>query len=124
MTLVEVLLAAALLGAGLMALLGGLSSCLAVMRASREYQRAQWTLSVGELTYPIRPVEDIEELAVDPDTDLVEGYAFARTVDEKEIVDPNLDDGLYTIRTVVTWGSGGEGQSEELVSYVWQKEQP
>jgi prepilin-type N-terminal cleavage/methylation domain-containing protein len=121
LTLIEVLLAAALLGLGLASLLGGLSNCLAVMKASREYQQAQWVIGLGELTYPIREVEEIDELEVDPDSDLAEGFTFARTVDEKELESGQEDDGLYILRTRVAWGSGDAGESEELVSYVWQK---
>ena len=121
MTLVEVLLAAALLGLGLVTLLGGLSSCLAVMRASREFQSAQWALSLGELTYPVTEVKEVEDLNVDADSSLVEGFTFSRTVDPKEVVDEQTDDGLYVVRTRIAWGAGGEGQAEELVSYIWHK---
>ena len=121
MTLVEVLLAAALLGLGLVTLLGGLSSCLAVLRASREFQSAQWALSLGELTYPVTEVKEVEDLNVDADSSLVEGFTFSRTVDPKEVVDEQTDDGLYVVRTRIAWGAGGEGQAEELVSYVWHK---
>lgn len=121
MTLVEVLLAAALLGLGLTTLLGGISSCLAVLRASREYQSAQWALSLGELTYPVTEVAEVEELVVDGDSGLVDGFTFSRTVDPKEVEDEQTDDGLYVLRTRISWGAGGEGESEELVSYVWHK---
>ena len=121
MTLIEVLLAAALVGLGLVTLLGGLSSCLAVMRAAGEFQSAQWALSLGELTYPVTAVEEVDELVVDEDSELVEGFTFSRTVDPKEVVDELTDDGLYVVRTRIAWGSGGEGQAEELVSYVWHK---
>lgn len=122
MTLVEVLLASALLGLGLVTLLGGLTSCLAIMRASREYQQAQWALSLGELVHPLTVAKDLEELEVPPDDSLVEGFTFERTLDDKEVVDEAEDDGLYTVRTRIFWGTGGEGQSDELVSYVWMKD--
>lgn len=121
MTLIEVLLAATLLGLGLVTLLSGLSSCLAVMRASREYQTAQWALSLGELTYPVTGVEEVTDLEVEPDSNLVEGFTFSRVVDEKEVEDDLTDDGLYVVRTRIFWGAGGEGQAEELVGYIWHK---
>lgn len=122
LTLIEVLLAAALLGLALVTLLSGISSCLAVMRASREYQTAQWALSLGELTYPMTTFEEVEDLEVEPDSELVEGFTFERTVDPIEDDDPLQDDGLYVVRTRISWGGGGEGQVEELASYVWHKE--
>lgn len=60
-----------------------------------------------------------DELPVDPDPDLVEGYVFERTVDEKELEANQEDDGLYIVRTRVSWGQG-EDQFEELVRYVRQ----
>jgi len=121
MTLIEVLLAAALLGLGLVALLSGLSSCLAVMRASREYQSAQWAMSLAELAHPMTEIKEIEDLVVEDDSSLVENFTFSRLVDEKVVVDELKDDGLYVVRTRISWGSGGDGQAEELVSYVWLK---
>ena len=121
MTLIEVLLAAALLGLALVAVLSGLSSCLAVMRASREYQSAQWALSLGELTYPMGEVEEVEELVVAEDGSLVEGYLFSRSIDPKEVEDELKDDGLYVVRTRISWGAGSEDQIEELVRYIWHK---
>ena len=121
MTLVEVLLAAALLGLGLVALLSGLSSCLAVMRASREYQEAQWAMSLGMLAHPTGEFAEIEDLNVDSDSTLVDGFVFSREVEEREVDDPLTDDGLYIVRTRVSWGAGGEGELEELVSYIWEK---
>ena len=56
---------------------------------------------------------------VDPDTELVEGYTFERTVDEKELDANVVDDNLYIVRTRVSWGTG-EDQFEELVRYVRQ----
>ena len=123
MTLVEVLLAATLLGLGLVALLGGLTSCLAIMRASREYQQAQWALSLGELAYPLSAqAEKVEDLEVAPDYDLASGFVFERWVDERELLDDAPDDGLLVVRTRIAWGGGGEGRQEELVRYLWNKE--
>lgn len=122
MTLIEVLLAAAMLGLGLTTLLSGISSCLAVMRASREFQEAQWAMSLGELTYPLTAIQSIEDIVVDADSSLVDGFTFSRSVDEKDISDSLKDDGLYVVRTRISWGAGGEGQSEELVGYIWHKD--
>lgn len=121
MTLVEVLLAATILGLGVATLAGGLANCLAIMRAAREYQEAQWVLGLGELAHIMTTVEKIEELEVPPDTSLADGFTFERTVDEKDVFDEALDDGLYVVRTRVVWGAGGPAQSEELVRYVWKK---
>jgi len=119
-TLIEVLLATIILAFGLMALMGGLGNCATMMALSKEYQDAQYVFSLGELKYPITESTDVEdELPVDPDPDLKEGYVFERTVDEKKLDTNETDDGLYVVRTRVSWGTAPE-QSEELVRYVRQ----
>ena len=121
-TLIEVLLAAALLGIGMVVLLFGLSQCLSAIRVSARLQEVQWVMGLGELTYPLRDrrdqsVRDPErDLAVAPDGGLAEGFRFER------IVDPDEDeDGLYVVRTRVSWGAG-DSAFEEVVRYVWYPE--
>lgn len=119
-TLIEILIATMILAFGLMALMVGLGNCAAMMTLSKEYQDAQYVFSLGELKYPMKESTDVEEeLVVDPDSELVEGYVFERTVDEKELEKDQVDDGLYLVRTRVTWGTG-ESQQEELVRLVRQ----
>jgi prepilin-type N-terminal cleavage/methylation domain-containing protein len=119
-TLIEVLIATMILALGLMTLMTGLSNCAAMMTLSKEYQDAQYVFSLGELKYPMKESSDVEEdLVVDPDSELVEGYVFERTVDEKELESNQVDDGLFLVRTRVTWGSGKD-QFEELVRLVRQ----
>jgi hypothetical protein len=121
MTLVEVLLASAILAIGLTVLLNGIANCLSVFRASREFSTAQWVLGLGELSYPIRTVEDVQDLAVDDDRSLAEGFTFARTVQEED--EQTKKDGLYEVRTRVTWGEAGPGECEEVVRLVWHPSQ-
>jgi prepilin-type N-terminal cleavage/methylation domain-containing protein len=121
-TLIEILMATLILAFGLMALMAGLSNCAVMMTLSKEYQDAQYVFCLGELKYPIQESDDVEEdLPVEADSDLVEGYVFERTVDEKEKETNVEDDGLYVVRTRVSWGPGDD-QSEELVRYVRQVE--
>ena len=121
MTLVEVLLATVILAAGLTSLLVGISSCLSVMRASREFATAQWVLGMGELKYPIRGVEELEDLNIDGDDSIADGFTFSREVEEKELEGDEEDDGLYVVHTRVTWGAGKEGEREEVTRLVWMK---
>ncbi|NLF22561.1 MAG: hypothetical protein GX590_05305, partial [Lentisphaerae bacterium] len=73
------------------------------------------------LAHPMTEIKEIEDLVVEDDSSLVENFTFSRLVDEKVVVDELKDDGLYVVRTRISWGSGGDGQAEELVSYVWLK---
>ena len=124
-TLVEVLLAALILGIGLTVLLSSLSVCLRTMRLARDYERAQWVFGLGELTYPepLQPSTDVkEDYTVDTDASLVEGYVFARTVDEKKEEDKEKNP-LYVVHVRVGWGegSGDEQPHDEFVRYVWER---
>lgn len=125
MTLIEVLLAAVILGMGLSTLMAQMSGGFRLLRASKDFEDAQWVLALGELKHPLRFKDDIEkDLTVSPDTldselpDDLRGkdFTFERVVDEKE--DPPLnvaEDGLYVVRTRVNW----HDHTEEFVRYVW-----
>ena len=116
-TLIEVLIATMILSFGLTTLMVSLSNCAAMMTLAKQYQDAQYVFSLGELKYPIQESTDVEkDLPVDPDTDLVEGYTFERTVDKKELDTNEVDDMLYVVRTRVTWGTGED--QYEAVSYT------
>ena len=115
-TLVEVLLATAILAASLVALLAGASKCLAVMKAAKNYQAAQWTIGMGEVDYPMIATNDVKSLAVDG-VKYDNGCTYSRIVEDKDEKD---DDGLYVVRIVVTWSDRKDGPREEVVRYVWQ----
>lgn len=117
-TLLEVMLAVIILGGALAVLYRSIIVNVRMIDVSRERQEVAYVFSLGELEYPLRDIEDIEEDAVvDPDSSLKEGYVFERTVDEKEDPEEGVeDDGLYVVRTTVTWGDGRN--TEEIVRYL------
>lgn len=125
MTLVEVLLAAMLLGLGMMTVFTGLSRCLRLIQASRDVQKMQLAFDRGNLAHPMADIQsedDIEKLLVEDD-DLGEGlenYVFKRTFDEKAKPedDNDFNDHLFTVRTSVSWGEG-EDAREEIVELIW-----
>ena len=125
MTLVEVLLAAMLLGLGMMTIFTSLSRCLRLIQASRDVQKMQLAFDRGNLAHPMADIQsedDIEKLLVE-DNDLGEGlenYVFKRTFDEKEKPenDTDFNDHLFTVRTSVSWGEG-EDAREEIVELIW-----
>jgi prepilin-type N-terminal cleavage/methylation domain-containing protein len=128
-TLVEVLLAALILGVGLTVLLSSLSTCMRTMSLAKQYEQVEWALGLGELTYPdpVKPSTDatgvVKDYAVDGDSSLVDGFTFERHADEK--TDDELKkDRLFVVHTTVTWGEkdeNGNQPQEELVRYVWQR---
>jgi prepilin-type N-terminal cleavage/methylation domain-containing protein len=117
LTLVEVVLAVAILGIGMAVLLTAASRCLAVMRVARNYQEAQWVLGQALADYPLDPTNDVEELVID-EVEIVEGFRFSRDVDEDED-----EDGLYVVRSRVTWADRGRQNTEEVLQLVYQPEE-
>ena len=113
-TLVEVLLATAILSISLVVLLTGMSRCLAVMKAARNYQTAQWTLGQGEVDYPMTATNDVRKLAVD-EVKYDNGFTYSRTVEDDED-----EDGLYVVRIVVKSSERQDAPREGVVRYVWQ----
>lgn len=112
-TLIEVLLAAAILGTAMSALLVGASRCLSVISVSRNYQTAIWTLGLGDLDHPVQEAEELDDLNVDGER-YENGMVYSREV-EKEDED---EDGLVVMRTRVTWSYQDRKAVEEVVSYV------
>ncbi len=127
-TLVEVLLASAILAMGMLAIFASLTPCIAMINISKQFQEVRWVMGVAELKYPFADFEDIEDIVVEETDDfgdqneaITSGYRFSRTIDEKVIEDDIPDDGLYVVRTRVSWGESEEA-SEEIVQLVWKKD--
>ena len=118
LTLVELVLAIIILGASLAVLYRSILVSARMVIVSREREAVAYVFSLGELAHPLRDVEDIEEDGpVDPDPSLLEGYVYERTLDDKEDPPEGVqDDGLYVLRTSVTWDAGR--QRQETVRYV------
>ena len=143
-TLIEILFATIILATGLFSLMISLGNCAQMMTLSKEYQDAQFVFSLGERCFPIPPNDEItdpekdERLNIDPVTademiDALEmdlprnvretyrGYTFERLVEEKELDASDIDDGLYVLRTRISWGGGKDGYHEELVRLIRKK---
>ncbi len=106
-------MAAAILSVGLTAILTATSRCLAVISRSREYQEAQWALNRGIAENPFFLAEDIREQEVDAEE--YDGYVFSRQVEDDED-----EDGLFLVRSRVTWVRREREFVEEVVQYVYQ----
>lgn len=127
-SLVEVLLASVILGVGLMVIFTGLTPCLAMITASKRIQEVRMVFDLAKIKYPMTEFEEIEDLVVEEDSELVGDedyrfetqYTFSRTIDEKVIEDEMFDDGLFVMRTKVSWGEGDDA-CEEIVELVWSK---
>jgi prepilin-type N-terminal cleavage/methylation domain-containing protein len=132
-TLIEILIATMILSTGIMVLLTGVGNCAKMMTLSKQFQETQYIFSLVDLKYPIEATKDVEndlpvdsvsavELLENPSQqmqEILERYTFERTVDERELETNQVDDGLFIVRSIVSWGPG-EDEREELLRYVRQ----
>ena len=112
-TLVEAVIALAILSIGIFVIVEATARCLAVIRVSRNYQTARAVLDQGESEFPLQPTNRPSESAVQGE-ELVPGYTFSR---ELEAVSGEKK--LYVVTTRVTWSESGQASAEEVVSYLY-----
>ena len=116
LTLIEVVLASAILSMCLTGMLVCLSRCIAVMRASRRYHNAITVLGMGDVKHPPRYDQDIEDIEVDDDSDIMEGYVYSRVLDGQPYGE---DNDMYQVRTRVTWTHKDRESYHEVVQYIY-----
>ena len=129
-TLVEVLLALAILGAGITVLVATTARSLAVARRAREYQDMRYLLAQLELTHPLQLEEEIEpgseEGVFEPPYD---EYHWKRTIEPVEAfeqlpgVEADDEKLLYKVTVRISrqrprW-VGGHGVVEEVTTYLY-----
>ena len=152
-TLIEVMVATIILSLGLAVLLTSFANCQRVMKASQDYETAQYVLTLGETVYPIPspdlvtgdPIEDeqmnIQETTAEELLDTLElpsselpkdrrdelsTYTFERTVDDVDDEEIKRAGFIYTIRTRIRWGSRHLKEEERPkleVLTFWRKSQ-
>ncbi len=143
-TLLEVLLAAIILGAGLAGILVSMSQSQRMMLSATDYETAQEVMDLGEMAYPLENVKDPDELDVretratelwdliseerltSAQLDKFHGYTWEREALNKDDREEDIKrlGNLYTVRITVTWGDRGRGsgkkQQESYVTF-WRK---
>ena len=143
-TLLEVLLAAVILGMGLAGLLVAMSQSQRLMQTMPDMMTAQEVMDMGDMAYPLAEVEDeddidVSETRVDELWRIIAGDHGPRMTNEqeekyhgfrwsRERIDPNMNDDdlkrlgyLHRVRVTVTWGDRfrGEKNSESYVT-LWR----
>ena len=141
-TLLEVLLAALILGLGLMGILTSMSQAQKTMLGSTYLETAQEAMDIGEMAYPLSDVQDpemdldVSETRITELWDKISDVRLTREQEEKfhgytwerEALNRQDEDevkrlgGLYTVRVTVRWGDRRRGNGEEE-SYItfWRK---
>ena len=141
-TLLEVLLAALLLGIGLSTVLVSMSQSQKMMLASAYTETAQEVMDWGEMAYPLEDVAeeddlDVHETKAEELCEMISDERLSREQQEKyhgytwerERIDRNARDeetarlgGIVPVRITVKWADNRRGDHEEE-SYValWRK---
>ena len=138
-TLIEVLLAAIILGAGLTGILVSMSQSQRLMKTVPDLETSQEVMDLGEMAYPLDAVEKEEDIEVGEQkaTELWRMITDERMTDaqeekfhgftwKRELVDENMSDddkkhfnGLLRVRITVTWGERGRGRNKkQQESYI------
>ena len=144
-TLLEVLLAAVILGFGLAGITTAMSQNRKMMLASTELQTAQEVMDLGDMAYPLADVTDpdkdldVSETKAEELWEMISGERLSSAQQakykgytwEREALNRKADDDelkrigyLYTVRITVKWDDDRRGNHKEE-SYVtfWRKPQ-
>jgi len=114
LTLIEVMLAMAILSLGLVVVVEGVGRCLAIARAARLYNQAHALLPRVELMNPLLNVElqpGVERGSFDG---TFSDFSWEREI---SMIGEEEDDRLFEVRTRVSWSARGKKAYEEVVEY-------
>ena len=119
LTLIEVMLALAILGVGLSVLISTASKCLAVIRQSKNYENARHLLALVEIDFhnallELENPEDLEDGSESVDFP----YEFSNYKGTWEVTTiGEEEDGLKEVKFTVTWSERGTESFEEVTMY-------
>ena len=143
-TLLEVLLAAVILGFGLTTIIVSMMQSQKMMISSTYLETAQEVMDLGDMAYPLSDVQDPDKDLDVPETKATElwemiagdvrltsaqeekfhGYTWERTALNRNADDDEMKrlGTLYTVLVTVRWGDRrrGDGEEESYVTF-WRK---
>jgi hypothetical protein len=119
LTLVETLMAIAVLGIGLSILVSSAGQALGVVKRSRHFETARHLFDIVELENPILEIEAMADQTESGGFEAPnDAYTWTRTVEPMF----NFEDeetGFYVIRTRIRWSDRGQQSYEEMVTGVF-----
>ncbi|OQA29296.1 MAG: hypothetical protein BWY59_00425 [Verrucomicrobia bacterium ADurb.Bin345] len=120
LTLVEVMLALAVLAIGLTALIATASRCLSVVSQSRSYATSRNLITRVEVEKPLILEEKIEVGSESGGFGYDHpGYRWTRDI---EMVGKE-EDGLFSVRTRVYWSERSVELYDEVITYLYKPEE-
>ena len=143
-TLLEVLIAAIILGSGLAGILVSMSQAQRLMLSQGDLETAQEVMDLGEMAYPLEEVKEeddidvretratelwdlvTEERMTSEQRDKFHGYTWERENLDRRMADDQEKrmNGLRRVRITVTWGDRGKGsglKQQETYVTLWRK---
>ncbi|MBO7299201.1 MAG: prepilin-type N-terminal cleavage/methylation domain-containing protein, partial [Kiritimatiellae bacterium] len=122
MTLIEVLFATVILGVCVFSLFQCLTMNLEAFRKTDFPQGVANVLALADAKYPFVIKSDpVEDLLVDPDSSLLDGWTYERFCDEDAEEEEDEDD-IYLVHIIVKQGAGGLGREAEFLKYIYYEE--
>ncbi len=125
LTLIEVLLAVAILGMGIVMMLTAISRCLRVLQASAEYHDVLWALSAGEVEFPMIQTERDEDMEPDDfevSAEDFDGFRYERLVEDPYESAEDSEVRLIVIKTRISWMGRSKEKAEEITRYWLYRE--
>ena len=119
MTLIEVMLAVAILGVSLGVLVEAASRALAVVRQARNYELARRMLGRVDAENPLRALDEIVAGQTGGGFDGgPAGWSWTRTLEDLG-ADDEQQEGLFKMTTRVFWAQGERPSMEEAVQMLY-----
>jgi prepilin-type N-terminal cleavage/methylation domain-containing protein len=114
-SLIEVMIATAILGIGIAGIVVAGSKCLAVARQARNYEVAREAVARVEIEEPIVLEEKIENAENSGTLEApYQNFTWQRSVERVGLE----EDALYEVTTIVQWSEGSDKGREEIVTFV------
>jgi prepilin-type N-terminal cleavage/methylation domain-containing protein len=113
LSLIEVMLAVVILGIGSGVLLLATARCLAIVTKSQRYSTAQRLILRVGAEYPLARAE-VDAGIKSGTFDYDDGYRWEREITEPESKER---EGLFTVRTRVSWSDRGRDSFEEITTW-------
>ncbi|MEI6807609.1 MAG: prepilin-type N-terminal cleavage/methylation domain-containing protein [bacterium] len=117
-TLIEALIAVAIMSISSFALMAAATRCLAVANSAREMHRVAAVIDRGELEHPLLPTNEISENVVEPVT-YDNGFTFERTYEPL-----GKEKDLFVIKTRVSWATRGKRTSQSVETLLYTTNHP
>ena len=118
-TLLEVLLALAILSITVISMMQAATRCLAVTKKSKHFDAARQTMDAGMLNNPLIATNDVAELDVRPVEYERDGYRFSRTLAALE-----EDEDMFVVTSRVTWRERGKERFLDISGYLYTTNHP